>query len=213
MEYKYWTDNETKYLKENFKTKHLREIAKDLGRTYGSITNRFKKLKLYYIKNQMPKRPFPKISNEEWAYIAGIVDGEGTISFKRNRKTGTVRKSKESGISPLVTISTTSPILAEYFMGLNQKSYCTKTRPKHCLPVYATRIGSLADIREFLKQILPYLKIKFDDASNTLEFCNSRLSKSFRSPYSNEEKKLVDDVLESHMKGPSNVLRKEVKNA
>ena len=152
MEYKYWTKDEINYLKSNFTNKTLKEIAKDLGRTYHSLTNKFKKLGLYYIKNQIPKRPFPSIGEEEWAYIAGILDGEGTITF---------RKSRKSGLVPSVTISGTSPILATYFMGLNQKTYCSKTRPKNYLPVYTLRIGSLADIRAFLQEVLPYVKIKF----------------------------------------------------
>ncbi len=111
------------------------------------------------------------LSKEEWAYLAGIVDGEGSISFRR-------RKGKNCIIlEPKVSITTTSLELVNWIKNKLPNIRCRiekdhrnpRWKPRHEL-YYQKHSG----VYSFLKGIYPYLIIKKKHAELMLEFIEIR---------------------------------------
>jgi hypothetical protein len=110
------------------------------------------------------------MSETEKAYLAGIIDGEGSILVSR-----VSRPANRSGYRfyPVVQIINTSKQMLEWVStvtgigkiynkkhageGAKRKAYTWKTKHQQ--------------VRRVLEQILPYLIIKKDSAENCIEFC------------------------------------------
>lgn len=117
-----------------------------------------------------------------WAYIAGIVDGEGCIRLHKRTKR------KYVSYVPELTISNTSKALIEYLAETMGGCYHPRKRnnPKHS-PTWdwqaPTNFVAIADI---LSNILPYLIVKHTQCLKLLEYCNSRIS-NYHKPITDEE--------------------------
>jgi hypothetical protein len=198
-----WTDVETKYLLDNFKNRRMQDIAKELDRTYPSVCMKLKKMNLYWARKRYPTIQL-NLPETEWAYIAGLIDGEGTVTFSLGTPDLSEHRTHYT-IYPNLHITNTSPIFYKYFQALGLPIQVRQPNPKYnCLrPCYTVTVGRLANILEFLNHVLPYLKIKHDEALMVIDFCNSRTSRSERA-YSEHEKELVKKVLLKHMKGEKN---------
>ena len=90
-----------------------------------------------------------KLSPEEKAYIAGIVDGEGCISLYKNRAT----------YIPRLTIVNTNPLLSEYLQTkLGGNTY--KSKKKEGWKVaYNWQVQNQLAL-DIVKTLLPYLILK-----------------------------------------------------
>ena len=92
-----------------------------------------------------------KLAQTDAAYIAGIIDGEGTLSLSR--------KHKSDNRQLVISISNTERQLLEYVLGVvgtgkltNKKTYKDKHTPSF---TYSVTNRQALDL---LKQITPYLK-------------------------------------------------------
>jgi hypothetical protein len=109
----------------------------------------------------------------KWAYVAGIVDGEGCIQiFSRPSKTA--YGTPYPGYRCEITIANTRIVLmkwlVQHFGGTyRQKSNGSHQNPKHKI-CYEWRLGSHAKKERFLLGILPYLLIKREQGLLSLEF-------------------------------------------
>jgi len=142
------------------------------------------------------------ITNEQLAWLAGIVDGEGTITVWKYqcRKSFTYR--------PIVAIYNTDLNIisecAKIFDALKVSAHLNSHKVKKRKLCYVIETKKLSSIKIILESILPYLIGKKSRAELTLRFVNSRLaaiqklrSKGIQSnniPYTEEEGSLVDQL-------------------
>ena len=102
----------------------------------------------------------------ELAYIAGLFDGEGCIHISR------IKSSKHThGLRHQLTVDMcmANPFLPELFQFHFGGQYGTKKVPDDHKSQWRWRTSSHI-ASEFLKTILPYLKIKRDEALLAVEF-------------------------------------------
>lgn len=113
--------------------------------------------------------------NEKLAYIAGLVDGEGTLTIN-------ACKSHKKGIhwlTPIIQIDSTNLNVLEFAQKIIGGKICqyakcdTKSGIKR-RDGYALRIYGRDKILEVAQLLLPYLQIKKPNAEIIIEFCKSR---------------------------------------
>jgi hypothetical protein len=104
--------------------------------------------------------------------LAGIVDGEGTITIaKSTRSIG--------GITPLLSVVNTDTKLINWLVKNVGGNVTIKKKQKpHYKDGYRWYMYSVIDVWFSLKYIYPYLIIKKSNAKKVLAFCKWRLQKS-----------------------------------
>ena len=122
-----------------------------------------------YIK---PTKTIENISETDKAYIAGIIDGEGCISITRAKRTNgeyAYQESMSMAMTNEEAIRTISNIFGgQYFC----YQYNTKNKPEY---FYKVQSGVLENI---LQSILPYLKVKKEQAKLALEVRQLRVQRN-----------------------------------
>lgn len=171
-----WSSDEVKFLKENYLKLSLREIAKSLNRSIGSVGGQSRRLKLRQqeINNIKPL----KLAETEKAYIAGFLDGDGSVRISIHLRNGKPRTAIAS-----VEISNSNRVVLEWIAEQvnrdNRKiaglRYYTERRFTKPLDMYYLKITGRLGIEPFLQLLLPYLHVKLEAAQNLLQFLQSRI--------------------------------------
>ncbi len=106
------------------------------------------------------------LSTEEIAYLAGIVDGEGSIII-RNNKWQTV----------FLVVGNTSLALIDWLGDICGATYEVgkKNGGLSKKPIDTWRCLRTSNIVELLRAMLPYLKIKKEQAEKAIQICESKL--------------------------------------
>lgn len=98
------------------------------------------------------------------AYLAGIIDGEGTIEvFHDGNKSQTMR--------PHLTIANTHLGLLKYLVKTVGGGYSQNSTPSHCKQGYHWSLYRASDILALTTAILPYLIIKKEGAERVIQKC------------------------------------------
>lgn len=112
-----------------------------------------------------------------WAYIAGIMDTDGSFSIERSvRKPGENRqKSDLIKFRPKIILSMVSDRSIKHILSNCEYGSLCIVKAKSALRGEAFRfsIQSRSDAIEFLKRCVPYLQIKSIQAINILNFCRN----------------------------------------
>jgi hypothetical protein len=154
------------------------ELATKLGRTYNSIASYFRKCPRTKIVKRRNVAPFLKMSAETLAYMAGIIDGEGTV---------TVSGRGQAQIS----VANTSNKLAGW---MESKGFgLRKTRNIKGRPYWNMVLGGYSII-EPLKKLLPYLVIKRQQAELVIEYIDLRLSQGHRFTLSARMEEIIREI-------------------
>ncbi len=108
------------------------------------------------------------MTNEQIAYLAGIMDGEGTISVSRTRDKTMKRK---ASFRPYITVVNTNIELIHWMheitgLGAISKLYVSKNK-KH--KSYKRWTVWTRQSEQLIKSMLPYLRVKKEQALLTLE--------------------------------------------
>jgi len=116
------------------------------------------------------------LSDIDSAYLAGIIDGEGSIGLsKLNRKGRTF-------ISPVITITNTSKNLVDKVSSIYPNgTWRTRQRSYKNKPINEWVLNKTNNVADLLQQIIPHLSAKLDKANLVLDFCKYRQEKK---PYS-----------------------------
>lgn len=147
------------------------EIAQHYGCNDETIRNR---LSDFGIKRRRdgPRyvRTVKHLSMTQRAYLAGIVDGEGTITLaKSTRSVG--------GITPLFSVTNTDVGLIQWLKNNVGGNVTVKPAEKsHYKTGYRWYTYSVRDVLELIKMVYPYLIVKRDNAEEVLSFCKWRIS-------------------------------------
>jgi hypothetical protein len=123
------------------------------------------------------------------AYAAGLVDGEGTIA---------VEGGKGRHLSIRVYLSSSTPVLLKAIK--NEWGGCinlnNRRRPIHWSPVYKLHLQNRLAY-QFLKDVLPYLRLKNPQAVLALHFQESTVSPRNRRPLPKEVLELRTKIKET----------------
>ncbi len=130
-------------------------------------------------------------------YIAGFVDGEGSIMINCYKPKHKERKAFRGRFE---VANTNKPII-EYIKNrfdLGEIRQYKKRSLKH-KQAYYFQIGKQQEIIKALEQILPYLKIKQEQAKILIEWC--KLRRSSRRNYTTYEMCLAKKIQKLNIRG------------
>jgi hypothetical protein len=114
-----------------------------------------------------------------WAYIAGVMDSDGSFTIKRQTANkGT--QVKNARYIPMVQLSLIFPETISYILeNFSYGSSCiVKNKSARANVHYSFQLSSRKPCSEFIKRILPYLTEKKDSAEAVLYFCENMEAKS-----------------------------------
>jgi hypothetical protein len=151
----------------------------------------------------------PHIREVDLAYLAGIIDGEGTVTLERN---GTRRLSGVMGFSPKVIVANSNRALiqrvVDIFVMLGVTPYIKSQEAgkySRGKVMYWVSTMSLTKCAKILRPLLPYLVAKNAQARIVLDFIerrgDSQLAKG--KPYSEYELTLVQQIRALNFRGMS----------
>jgi len=111
------------------------------------------------------------------AYLAGLMDGEGTFCLERNTHKGYTR------YTPRVSMGNTNELIANEFRLFCEKNSISfyeslRTFETPLKPVWAFEIKRFLMVKKFVQLLLPFLKGKKRQAEILLEFIESRLDEN-----------------------------------
>ena len=120
-----------------------------------------------------------------WGYVAGILDGEGSIMIKYHKnRTGI------SEFAPVVAIVNTSYDMlkaVQEFIGCGHIFIKKNDTPSaiafgkyHMKTYWRLQIASIPEVEHVLKNTLPFLIIKRDRAESAIKYCEYRIANSNR---------------------------------
>jgi hypothetical protein len=122
------------------------------------------------VSNQKDKTTVNILTIEQRAYLAGMIDADGSICKCKNREAYVCK----------VRVHNSSIILMNWLqkiIGAGNVSYLppsTETKGyKHTLPRYTFNISAKVDVIEILNQIMPYLIIKKGKAEMIIHAVNN----------------------------------------
>jgi hypothetical protein len=142
-------------------------IAKEGGCRSSAILMWVKKIKGKEFVREVEKNSdmLNKLSETEKAYIAGIVDGEGSIAISKSQ----TKKYKYVYHILTISVSNTNKIVIDWLrekLGGSVHSYRCKAHRRDCFSWQT----SAARAKKVLEQILPYLIIKKEASELAIEF-------------------------------------------
>lgn len=140
----------------------------------------------------------PNLTETELAYIAGIIDGEGTISLSRNKALHSLTGYR---FQPRLTIANSNLELIHWLrerLSLGKPCVITSHSWRANKPVYVCSMMSFRVIG-LLKQILPYLIVKKEQAKLVMKYGELRKQKNFLA-YGLEEYELYKKVVGLNLK-------------
>lgn len=197
-----WTELDVQYLRENYGKMSVQQLAESLGREHGSIQQKLFSLKLY--KPTLTIAPI-QLTDVEWAYIAGIIDGEGYLRIEKRIARD---KRGSSGYTrvyllPYIGVSNTDEELMKWLHKRLGGSYIRNGMTTRQRPMYNLIINTVGRVYPVLQQVMPYLIIKRRHAEVLQAFCKNRLVRQKQnSPYMQQDYEYYKQmrVLNSHRK-------------
>jgi len=179
-----WSQEEIEILKKYYSTLPKNKLMQLLPkRSWVAIQSKAEKelgLRKSLLANKEPV-DFSFLSESEKGYIAGLIDGEGTITLEKRKFASDIK------VHPAVYISNTSLELLTHIRevlgvgtirrGHRRKSRSTGSERKQD---YKLGIHKIREVEGLLKTIKPYLVLKKRQAEVVLEFIQRLLSKTER---------------------------------
>jgi len=173
-----WTTKEVKLLKKNAGKIPASEIGRILGRPRKAVTTKAYQMRLP-ASTRRNAREF-NLTEGQKGYVAGIIDGEGTISLN-------IFHDSRTHLLPKVIINNTNKKLMVTIHKLIGGTFSRHRRYEVTKRlIYRCELQKLADIKALLRLIKRYLVAKRRQARLMIEYCDSRLS-HYEHPYTERE--------------------------
>ncbi len=124
-------------------------------------------------------------SKEEtkWAYIAGLIDGEGSIMIMRQAHESFMKQRAASGCfdphyHPQIRIGMIDRRPIDFICEVSGIGKVIEEKPyHHKRPMFRWNIRRRDEITAFLQKIMPYLLVKTEQAKLALNFCENWIGK------------------------------------
>lgn len=145
---------------------------------------------------------------EEWAWLAGIIDGEGSLGFSRNKcKSGVtywyylnIGNTNEKIVRKIITILEKNSIS---FSLVLKKDFNKNLLSKK--PFYVVYIGKKKSIKEVLEKTIPYLTKYQEKAQVYFDLLEKRVNKCSDNKFTEEEIELRNKVINYSFKGEERI--------
>ena len=170
-----WSTEEKKCLRKMWQQSTRKQLMKKLSkRTYAAVRQKARKTGLSKGNTQLKNKIVEtiKITREERAYIAGFLDGEGTIALY---STIDYRTNKPLYRPCLHIYNTDKEVLTWIASKIGGNLNTEKRQQLEWKRKYILDISSIPHIKQVLILLIPYLHIKRKQAEIVLEYCSSRL--------------------------------------
>lgn len=121
---------------------------------------------------------YQQATDTECAYLAGIIDGEGSVGiYGARRKDGTFnfRPRVQIALVHAGGIERISQILRR--LGINAHIYVRRAKHPHHTDGWYITVHRFTDLARLLPAVVPYLVIKAPQARMLLDFVNRRFAK------------------------------------
>ena len=197
----HFTEVEIQYLVANYPIATIREMASKLVKSKEATESAIQMLRIRGLirkkktlnKSKICVEKLSKASETDIAYMAGLVDGEGTISIAMSKGTHRFR--------PFIEITNTDPFMIKWL----QKYFWQKVRKgetdqhKPVFKVHLTGYG----IIPFLEKIKPYLTAKKIQCFLLILFIKLRQDQNWKDSPSAKMLEILKDlrILNSRQKG------------
>lgn len=200
--YRKYTPEQLGRLSQLYAQMPLREAAEHAGMTYEAAFWQVRQLGLRKQFSQIVKLNPVTVGPESLSYLAGLIDGEGTVSIR-----------KFSGkYKPTIRVANTSqPLMAwleRHFDGPSTFIEHRRIRPASELQCYMYHIQGLGHLPLY-QALVPRLVIKRQQMECLVEFTELRLTQNRSDPLSERQLELVSTVRNLNIK-PSARLRAEL---
>lgn len=184
-EIRWWTLEELDTLKNCYSNLSKKELFKVLPKKdWTNIRHKAQELGLTLDYNRWYKRNWKKfedfgnitLSDIERGYLAGIIDGEGTIRIVKAKN----KQWKTTYYAPFISITNTDPKLMSYIRELVKigSFYIElRTKPQHRQKMVYS-IASIEGVKQILEQIKGLLIVKKRNAMLVLEFIEIKKNKT-----------------------------------
>lgn len=177
-----WTEKEEKRILQVWKQtgsskEKIEQLQKELGRSWPSIYNRGIRLGLIQKKLQQ-SRPIGEFTETDKAYVAGFLDGEGSISINRR-----IEKNGHIGFIPRLSFTNTNKDVLLHIQKLIGFGYLqTRHRPSQTswATCYDLVFMGIRSVRPIIQILSPYLIVKRKQADIVAEYCSNRVGKRRR---------------------------------
>jgi len=171
-----FSESERAFIREAHKEKTIAEMSRELGRHFQSVQSFMQANGFFQLRATVKRQnlePLQRLPKLELAYLAGIIDGEGTVSVRRHYH----KRNKKSYYSASVWATNTSDLLQKWLeaRGFSCHLY-TSTLGKPCWKM--TIDGMRAAV--VCRALLPWLVIKRQHAVLLMEFCKIRMGQETR---------------------------------
>lgn len=194
---KWWTKEEIEILKKYYPSRPRDKVKEKLKpRSWASIKGEAKHLGIHREYRGFQIRKVDDVLNNlsdiDKAYLAGFIDGEGCICFLKQ-----TRKNRER-YTPCITIVNTNKEIIEWINGkIPYFNLHVSTRPKNHKDMYIIETRKQMPIKYILQMMIPYLKVKKEQAELMLEYINNRLS----GVYVSRNRKIYHQLKELNRRG------------
>lgn len=200
-----WTATEDEFLRTHYATMTAPELAQYLRRDIRNIRKRAVKLNLTFVDARIARwldpANVPQMTPYQIGYLAGIVDGEGTISIHRVHPTG---RDGQFRYQPIMSIAGTDIRLSEYLnatLDATQNSHIRRrNRPEHKPQMVTGWYGYRC--YPIIKLVEPHLLIKREQAQIVMRYIESRAEMpGYQLPYTDEQHELYGRIRQLNLKG------------
>lgn len=199
---KHWTTEEDQTIIQLYPTTPSAELAVQLKRSPTAVRCRALTLKVKR-RYSVPELSFTDV---EAAYLAGLIDGDGTITVDTSR--GRNERYEWVQVTPVVRIANTSLKLLNAVRKLiNIRTVWNEQRRTPSLkfpqrkPVYTLSIRNVPRAYALLKRINPHLILKKERGNLLLKYCASRLSKNIGAKYDEKEEVIIGKIRALNRRG------------
>ena len=159
-----WTEEEEKLLKKTYlESESVKHLSEQLGKSYCSVITKAYKQGL---SRKIEKKEILPLTEAQKAYLAGIIDGEGSL---------TIVKNKSGKLWPILSITQKNPQLLYWIKNTIGHGYiCRRKRD-----IYHFYLRRQSLIKDLLGLIKPYLILKRKQAEILIQFCENRLKNRY----------------------------------
>lgn len=170
------SDSEKEFIHANCEAMTVTALARSIRRCFTTVQSYMQFAGLYERRRTVKRTnsaPVPQLTAVDQAYLAGILDGEGTVTVARRYNS----RYNKTYYQPLLVVANTSTRLRDWLTarGFSSGLYTSSSGN----PCWKMSAGGLA-LGSVLCALLPYLVIKEPQARLVIEFCQLRGAQKIR---------------------------------